>query len=59
MSTLTTLAASASGLGVAIDFAIGKAGEKRARSWLETWWLKIADIRGTISVEERQNLPFA
>jgi len=45
MSTLTTLAASASGLGVAIDFAIGKAGEKRARSWLETWWLKIADIR--------------
>jgi hypothetical protein len=32
-------------LGAVIDFLVGKAGQKRARDRLETWWIKFDDVR--------------
>src|SRR4051794_11172932 len=42
-STLTAIAA-CGGVGGAIDFCIGKAGQVRVRGWLETCWLKMNDV---------------
>jgi hypothetical protein len=33
------------GLGAFIDFLIGRAGQDRARLFLETWWIKFDDVR--------------
>jgi hypothetical protein len=33
------------GLGAIIDFLLGRAGQQRARSWLETWWIRFDDVR--------------
>jgi len=43
-SILTTVAA-CGGVGAFIDFWIGKQGQQRLRSWLETWWLKFSYVR--------------
>jgi hypothetical protein len=41
------------GLGAFIDFYIGKAGQKRVTDWLETWWLRLSDVRwGNFGREE-------
>jgi hypothetical protein len=48
-----TVAAWGVGLGAFIDFYIGKAGQRRVRGWLETWWLKFSDVRwGNLRREE-------
>jgi hypothetical protein len=33
------------GMGALIDFWIGKAGQKRVRDWLETWWFRLSYVR--------------
>jgi hypothetical protein len=32
------------GLGVFIDFLVGKAGQARCKAFLELWWLRFADV---------------
>jgi hypothetical protein len=32
-------------VGAFIDFYIGKPGQQRVRSWLETWWLRLSYVR--------------
>jgi hypothetical protein len=40
-------------VGAFIDFYIGKAGQRRVRDWLETWWLRLSDVRwGNLGREE-------
>jgi hypothetical protein len=40
-------------LGAFIDFYIGKPGQRRVRDWLETWWLRLSDVRwGNFGREE-------
>lgn len=34
-----------SGVGAFIDFVLGKSGQERCRSLLETWWIKFEDVR--------------
>jgi hypothetical protein len=36
--------AGVAGLGAFIDFLIGRAGQKRVKGWLETWWIKFDDV---------------
>ena len=33
------------GLGVFADFLLGRANQARVRGYLETWWIKFADVR--------------
>jgi hypothetical protein len=40
---LSTIAA-CGGVGVFIDFWIGKRGEKHVKDWLETWWLRFSYV---------------
>jgi hypothetical protein len=42
--TLTVIAL-CGGAGAFIDFYIGKPGQQRVKSWLETWWLRFSDVR--------------
>lgn len=49
---LATVAASG-GVGAFIDFWLGKAGERRVRDWMETWWLRLSFVRlGSFGREE-------
>jgi hypothetical protein len=43
-SALATVAA-CGGVGSFIDFYIGKRGQQRVRSWLETWWLRLSYVQ--------------
>src|SRR5215813_11011214 len=45
-SALTTVAA-CGGVGVFLDFWIGKVGQQRVKGWLETWWLRLSYVRWT------------
>jgi hypothetical protein len=36
--------AGVTGLGVLTDFLLGRAGQKRVKGWLETWWIKFDDV---------------
>jgi hypothetical protein len=51
-SALATVAA-CGGVGAFIDFYIGKAGQRRVKGWLETWWLRLSYVRwGNFGREE-------
>jgi hypothetical protein len=51
-SVLTT-AAACGGVGAFIDFYIGKRGQQRVRSWMETSWLRLSYVRwGNLGAEE-------
>jgi hypothetical protein len=43
-SALTTVVA-CGGAGAFIDFYIGRAGQRRIRDWLETWWLRLSYVK--------------
>jgi hypothetical protein len=43
------------GAGAAIDFYIGKAGQKAVRDWMEDWWLRMSDVKwGNFGTKEAQ-----
>jgi hypothetical protein len=49
---LTTVAA-CGGAGAFFDFWLGRAGDRRLRSWMETWWLRMSYVRiGNFGREE-------
>jgi hypothetical protein len=51
-NALTTVAACGV-VGAFIDFYIGKRGQQRVKGWLETWWLRLSDVRqGNFGREE-------
>jgi hypothetical protein len=43
-AALTSVAA-CGGAGALIDFWIGKRGQQRVKDWMETWWLRLSDVR--------------
>jgi hypothetical protein len=53
VATVAAWGAVAAFVGRAIDFYIGKLGQQRVRSWLETWWLRLSYVRwGNLGREE-------
>lgn len=32
-------------IGIGIDFLLGKSGQQRVKDWLETWWLRLSDVK--------------
>jgi hypothetical protein len=49
---LTTVAA-CGGAGAFFDFWLGRAGDRRVRAWMETWWLRMSYVRiGNFGREE-------
>ena len=51
--SVLTIVAAFGVVGAFIDFYIGKPGQQRVRSWLETWWLRLSYVRwGNLGREE-------